>query len=500
MKRARGGVDLWVVVVGAVALVTYAVHGIHGGLTRDLGLYAYAGQQFAQGVPPYVGVQNRAGPLAHAIPGIGASVSRLAGLDDLLTMRVVGMLVAVACVCAVYVVARDLFGSRMTALVSAATMLSFHGFIEYASNGPREKTPMTLFVVGVLWATTRRRWFTAGVFVSLATLCLQIAFFPTVTAALVGAVSMTEGARRRLHAVVRVLAGGATPALLYLAYAAVVGAVPQTINGFLLLNLRYTPADPVAERLDQAWQDLLVAYGASVWLLLLGLTALLVLAAAAVVGSLRRSHPWMRVVPALAAGSVAGLAWTWHEYDAWPDLFPYLPLAALGVAALFQLSSEHLPVGGRQLVTVGLCGAMLATALDYSITTRSDELRVQQRSVDAVLGELPDDTSVLSVEAPQPLVLSRRTNPTRDQMFSNGLWRYVDDTWPGGLAGYRLWIITRGPPIVALNSDATQPWRDLLAQRYELVGSAPGWWWYARRALGEQQLNRLRAAAASAAP
>ena len=71
--------------------------------------------------------------------------------------------------------------------MGAGTFLTFTGFIRYASDGPREKTPMTLFVVCALWAVTGRGWFTAGVFVSLATLCLQIAFFPTCTAVVAGA-------------------------------------------------------------------------------------------------------------------------------------------------------------------------------------------------------------------------------------------------------------------------------------------------------------------------
>ena len=57
------------------------------------------------------------------------------------------MLIATACVCVVYLLGRDVFGSRLVGLVTAATFLTFHGFIQYASNGPREKTPMTLFIV-----------------------------------------------------------------------------------------------------------------------------------------------------------------------------------------------------------------------------------------------------------------------------------------------------------------------------------------------------------------
>ena len=111
------------------------------------------------------------------IPGIGVGIARIGGFDDLLTMRLLFMVIATACVCAVYVLGRDVFASKLAGLVTSAAFLTFFGFIEYASNGPREKTPMTLFITVALWAVARRRWFTAGLFVSLATLCLQIAFF-----------------------------------------------------------------------------------------------------------------------------------------------------------------------------------------------------------------------------------------------------------------------------------------------------------------------------------
>ena len=76
-------------------------------------------------------------------------------------------------------------------------------------------------------------------------------------------------------------------------------------------------------------------------------------------------------------------------------------------------------------------------ATDFSVNGRSDVLDVQQASVDTVLAELPDDATIVSIEAPQPLVLSRGVNPTEHQMFDLGLEDYVDATWPGGTRGLR---------------------------------------------------------------
>jgi 4-amino-4-deoxy-L-arabinose transferase-like glycosyltransferase len=134
------------VVVCLVAVVVYSLHGFRGYLDRDVALYAYGGQQVVDGVPPYVGVLNRAGPLAHILPGIGVAVARLVGADDLTSIRVVFMLFAVACVGVVYLTTRDVFRSRLAGVAAAAAFLSFTGFVHYATYGPREKTPMTLFL------------------------------------------------------------------------------------------------------------------------------------------------------------------------------------------------------------------------------------------------------------------------------------------------------------------------------------------------------------------
>ena len=70
-------VDPLLVACCLVALVVYLLHGFNGQLTTDMGVYAYAGQQVAEGVPPYVAIANRVGPLAHLLPGGAAAVRAL---------------------------------------------------------------------------------------------------------------------------------------------------------------------------------------------------------------------------------------------------------------------------------------------------------------------------------------------------------------------------------------------------------------------------------------
>lgn len=496
--RLRGAwrrVDPLPVVVGVVALVVYALHGTNGLLSRDLAVYSYAGQQVADGVPPYVGILNRAGPLAHAGPAIAVWVARLVGADELFAMRLLFLGFAVATVCAVYLLGRSLFGSRPAALVTAAAFLTFQGFIEYASNGPREKTPMTLFLVIALLAVVKRRWFTAGVFASLATLCLQIAFFVGGTAVLLGALVLARGARLRAPA--RVVLGGAVPALVYVAYAAATGSLDEAVDAFVAINAEYTTPDPPLPRLEEAWEGLVDAYGTSLWVGIVGLLGLALVAATLVLPAARRRLPFLPALLVLTAAGAASLAWNTHEYDAWPDLFPVLPLAAVGIGALFRVLAGLLPRRPQVVLAASLAVLATTAAVNYSVTTRDHRLTQQRASVQAVLAELPDDATIVSVEAPQPLVLSGRTNPTRHQMFSAGLSDYLDDTWPGGREGFRRSVAEGDADLVALGDPVSATWWRAVQAEYVYVGSAPDWYWLARRTLGEEKIAALREAAGS---
>ncbi len=475
-------------------MLTYALHGFNGMLTRDLAVYSYAGQQVAEGVPPYLGILNRAGPLAHVIPGIGVGIARIGGFDDVLTMRLLFLAIATLCVCAVYVLGRDVFASRLAGLVSASAFLTFFGFIEYASNGPREKTPMTLFIVLALWAVARRRWFTAGLFVSLATLCLQIAFFSSFSAVLAGVVLLAHG--ERLKSLVRVGLGGAVPVAVCAVWFALAGSLRESVDAFVLINFRYTTPDPVLPRLEQAWENVEMAYGVSVWVLIGGLIALAALSLGAVRKSTRITNPSLPVLAAFTVGAGVGLAWNLKEYDAWPDLFPMLPFAAIGLGGLFFFATKRLPVRATLVVAVVLSLTATIVAVHHSVTyTRGELLETQRASVKSVLAQLPDDATITSVEAPQALVLDRRRNPTRHQMFSAGLQFYFDDVWPGGLDGFRRELIDAEPDMIVFGDPVSDRWRAAIEPEYVYVGKAPDWFWYARASLGEEKLSELREAA-----
>lgn len=484
-------VDPLTCVVGATALVIYAVHGFDGPLKRDLAVYSYAGQQVADGVPPYVGILNRAGPLAHLIPAIGVAGARVGGFDELFGIRLLFMLISVACVCVVFVLGRSLFASPLAGLAGAAAFLSFSGFIEYASNGPREKTPMVLFLLCALLAMTKQRWFAAGFFLSLATLVWQPVILVGLSAMLVAVIAVPRPGH--IRALVRIALGGLVPAATCLVYFAVVGALHEFIDGFLLINIRYTQALPFTGNLEANWARLHSGYGMSLWVMLLGLAASVTLAVAAIRRHDRRQDRLCMSVAALGAASVAGIIWTFRDFNGWPDAFVLLPFAAIGISGTAHAVTQKLSQRAGLSVTLAWVVAAVGVSLTFSIAERDHRLEQQRDSVAAVLAQLPSDASILSIRAPQALVLSGQTNPTRNQMSTTGLDRYVDDTWPGGIQGFSDWIGRRQPTAIALGGEPVPSWFvETLHSKYWRVGEAPDWTWYVSKSVGPVVRSSLR--------
>ena len=183
--------------VGLVALVVYALHGMQGYLEHDLGVFVYGGEHVARGIPPYTGVFNSVGPLADAVPGLAIGLGRLVGVAPVPAARILFLLLSVACVVLVQVLARDTYRSRAAGFVAAAVFLTFTHFIVLAADGPREKTTMVLALLGCLVFLGRRRLLAAGVCTALATLTWQPALAPAVAAAAAVVLLLPRGERVR---------------------------------------------------------------------------------------------------------------------------------------------------------------------------------------------------------------------------------------------------------------------------------------------------------------
>ena len=410
-------------------------------------------------------------------------------------MRVLFMLIAIACVGLTYVLSRDVFHSRLAGVGSAAALLCLQGFAHYATYGPREKTTLVLFVICTLLATFRQRWATAGCFVALATLTLQptlvVVLASAVVAALIGA---TNG---RWRALARIAVGGLIPSALFVGAYAAMGHLQMFLNDFVLINARYTEQESMLDYPEIFWPTMKGAYGWSLWVFFVGVAGLAVSTAVALLTTGRRRSPETATLVGASAGLVAGILWLMRAFNGWPDPFFLLPAAMLGIGGLIALVQHRGSM--RAAVAITAAWAVLATSLTLAdmIRDRDDTLVDQRRDVDAVLALLPTDTTILSVEAPQPLVLSGKRNLSRYQLFGNGLDNFIDDSWPGGMDGYGRWIGRKAPTVIALGVSTPPPWlAPELDDSYVAVGESTGWVWYLRTDLPESTLAAVRRALA----
>src|SRR5439155_3106769 len=320
---------------GALALLIgvllFTRFSIHGNLWRDEAIYAYGGQQLADGVPVYLGIFDPKPPLPTFLTAIGVVGGRVLGEDRVLTMRAEFFVFALLAVVAVYVRGLRLWKSPLAALAGAVTYAWFTGFAVHALPGPDAKTPGIFLAVLSLALLVRRRWFLAALVGSLAFLDWQplgiYAF-----AAVAAAVLASDADEVRWKRGARAVAGAVIPLVATVLFLAIQGGLSQFIEAsfkFPLTGLHRGHEtlggniDRIVFIVNQHYHGTRILFWAGLVLLVVVLGAWLI----------RRRSDDTRVLPAavvlgtflaVAAASVA-------DFQGYPDLYPLLPYAAIGI-------------------------------------------------------------------------------------------------------------------------------------------------------------------------
>jgi hypothetical protein len=481
-------------VTGLVALVVYALHGYDGVLTRDLGVFSYGGMHVARGTPPYVGVFNSVGPLADAVPGFAIWLGHFVDADPILSARLFFTLLSALCCSLLCVLARDTLGSRAAGFIAPALFLTFEDFLRLASDGPREKTTMVVFLLGCLILLGRRRWALAGACAALATLTWQPVF--AVTLGALAAATLLDQGDRRSRILLRFTLGGLVPSLATVSFFLAAGALPQAVDGFIVINAAYTRQPSFFSDPHTIATTLLKAYDLSLFLILGGLIALFVLGVRAVPFARRpTASPTARRLVVCAAAALIGTVWTLADINGAPDLFMLLPLAAVGLAAPVVLLLGRL---ARRLALTGavavVCIAVTAASLE-SVSTRAHMLDVQRADVNAVLGTQPGDATIVSLNAPEALALAGRDNPVPYQVMNRAQVRYLSASYPGGIPGFLDTLKSLRPTFVVVSPSFVEPWPDSwLGTDYWRIGGGAGFVWYLSRDAGPDALADARLA------
>lgn len=462
------------VLIGVVAAGVYAAHGFHGALGRDLGIFVYGGQRIADGHPPYAANFNTVGPLSDALPGLAIEVGRVIGVGPVLSARLLAWVFASACVSMIYLGARRLTGSRWGGAVGAALFLPLEGFVTLASDGPREKTAMVFFLVVAVLLLDRSRWLGAGVATGLGVLCWQPVMFALAPAAAV----LILVAPARIRAVALFVLGGGATAFAALAWAAATGSLHAAMRGFVTVNLRYVRQPSALADPRATWDIVWSGYHWSLVIVFGGLLALLVSGAVA----FRRPRNPVRMAIALAGLGAA--VWTATAINGFPDLFVVLPFGAWGAAIVLHGAARRLPSYGPPVLIV-ISVACLVAATTFAVHTRSDLLVLQAKDAQRVLHRLPSGSGFATIDAPEPLIFTGRTNPEPYLILDSGELGLFEHTWQGGTRGYVRSLLRGDPAVLAIGAGpGMDEIDDVLHPRYWFAGGAPGWNWYVARSAG----------------
>jgi hypothetical protein len=418
-----------------VAATLFSRFGIDGALTRDEAVYAYGGLQADHGVPFYASIFDQKTPGAAYLAGLGAAFG---GLDGI---RVAFFVCACLTVVAVYLLAVELWGSVLAGLVAAVTFAAFRGFAADALGGPDAKTPGILLAVLAMLLIARRRWFWAG-------LCGALAFLFWQPLIVYLAIALVVAWRRRL-----LLAGAAIPLVatgVYFWAAGALGDFVQAAFAFPVEGLHRTP-ETVGQRLEHIAAVVHSHYDDAVAQFWAGL-ALLVLLGVVQVARRRFRDPLVTVVlPTLAVIA----AFSALDFQGYPDVYPALPYAALGLAGVAALVARARLV--RPAVVVA---AALTVAVAWTQFPDDDALAGQRAEASQIQRLLNPGDRVYALGDPTPLVLTGERNPSRYVFLASGVAAWQLARTPGGFGGWMAQIHAADPAVIVLHG-----WRSPLEQQ-----------------------------------
>lgn len=485
-----------------IAALLFSRYGENGNLWRDESIYAYGGQQLLHGVPVYASIFDPKTPLGTILCGLGAWVGGWFGLNDVHAMRLEFFVFACFAAVAVYYLVLGLWKSPLAGIVAAVTFMSFRGFALDALTGPDAKTPGILFAVLSMALVARRRWFWGAFLGSLAFLVWQpLAIYAAV--AVVWAV-LASDAEGRWRSGLRALAGAVIPVAATVLYFLLAGALPKFVEAAFVFPVTGVQRgqETVADRIDRIVFIVGRDYGNTrvlFWGGLVLMLALLVVAVArgrsSLMGVVR--EPYVGVVIATFLGIAA---FTLSDFQGYPDLYPLLPYAAIGLGGTVALV-EGRARGARLRLAAGaatLAGVAVLAGLSWHWYTGEHggggrPLWAERQDAAKLNRVLDPGDTLYALGDPTPLVLTGRRNPSRFIYLNSGVGAWVIHHTRGGLAGWKAQILASNPAVVTIadwktaTTDKIRPWLRSIYGSGTYLGR---WLVFARPAIRQRAARR----------
>src|SRR5215510_8783604 len=473
----------------ATALVFWPA-GFEGRLTTDDAFYFYSGRRLVEGVPPFVSGFDNKLPGAPIIIAAFIWLGNRLGMDALYAARIAFLGASCLVVVGIYRLCLLLTGAIRIAMVAAFLTTTFYAFGQFAGGGPTPYTLVALFVTWSLLSMVRQSFGRAALWGTVSGIVWQPTLFYGLFPAVLAWLGPAGSWRARVGAVVRVLIGFIVPLAALAAFFAYSGALDKLVEDAIVYNVKYL--DRGTPMIKNPWwmvRAVILGFPEASGLIVLGLLALPAAGYARIreigLEAFLRRDPWRVVVLSVPAP----IAWSILDFQTSSDFFVFIPYAVVGVAWLLwkldDLTRDAVP---RALWRASPACALVLIAL-YSASLyrlRADGTLVYQQKIsDEIQATYGADTTILTIQAPEFLVLAKRTTPARLLALvpSGGLAEVIAAAYPNGFDGLIAEIEASRPRVVLvgyIDGKGLGPIETWLEKSFELRERAP-WRIYVRR-------------------
>lgn len=432
--------------------VFYRYDPLYRSVSDDPAIFVYISKLAAQGIPPHLGAFNEQSSLTFLAGGAAMWLGEHWRVPDLMSYRLLSLLVASSVVVLTYAVGARFARSRAVGLVAGLMMLGMRGYGFRAADVLEPKSLMLLGGLSALYLLSRHRWFWAGVFAGAAGLAWQIGWIYALVALVLALAQGGKARGARLRAAGAMAAGFAIALGLYMLYFIFNGAlVPMIQQTFIAPFLLHSIAgESLPLRLQRLARTFMGGYGGQLLFGLLGAAGWVTLLAIYLRTRRRAAYFFLknRRTAGVMLASLGFLLYSFVDFQNYPDWIPILPFisifAAWFLVALWSYLSTRLNFSQRAswatlALIVGVvfvastASAWRTLGVDYSV--RTDNWRDQAKAAVALDRQLPRDASVWVLGKPELLFFSGRSNLNRYIYLFGDADAAVEAFEPGGFRG-----------------------------------------------------------------
>lgn len=402
---------------------------LYRSVSDDPAIFVYVSKLAAQGIPPHLGAFNEQASLTFLAGGAAMWLGEQVGVPDLMSYRLLSLLVASSVVVLTYAVGARFARSRAVGLLAGLMMLGMRGYGFRAADVLEPKSLMLLGGLSALVLLGQRRWFWAGVFACAAGLAWQIGWIYALVALGLALAQggKARGARLRAGAAA---AGFAIALALYMLYYLFNGAlVPMIQQTFIAPFLLHPIAgESLPLRLERLARTFMGGYGGQLLFGLLGAAGWVTLLAIYLRTPRRALYFFLlnRRTSGVMLASSGFFLYSFIDFQNYPDWIPLLPFISIFAAwllvAIWSYLSTRFHISQRAswaalALIVGVvfvastASAWRTLGVDYSV--RTDNWRDQAKAAVALDRQLPRDASVWVLGKPELLFFTGRSNLNR---------------------------------------------------------------------------------------